>query len=143
MLSWMLFIIKDIIKCHLPIIQSSVWGGQTFLTNMGGKHIWHTRGGIHSFWRAKARSRTRTCGIWLVVCLSGSHKSFVDSKIRIELIIDLWYGFIVHDEVILLTKYCQILPNILQYYWMLYDIGSNIYEDMADIIRYYCFKLKF
>ena len=137
MLSWMLFIIKDIIKCHLPIIQSSVWGGQTFLTNMGGKHIWHTRGGIHSFWRAKARSRTRTCGIWLVVCLSGSHKSFVDSKIRIELIVDLWYGFIVHDKVILFQNivfYCLISSNIIECCMILVQIFMKIWLILSDTI---------
>ena len=38
--------------------------------------------------------------MYLGVWVSGSHKKFVDSKIGIEWINELWYGYIVYDEVI-------------------------------------------
>ena len=54
-------------------------------------------------------------------CLSGSHKKFVNSKILLEWINDLWYGYIVYDEVIYgpklqnIVKYCPVSSNILEY----------------------------
>ena len=70
--------------------------------------------------------RKLVLGLVLVtICLSGSHKKFVFSKILIEGINGLWYGYIVYDEVkycqiyipILsnIAQYCPILPNMVQY----------------------------
>ena len=44
-------------------------------------------------------------GIWVFVRVSGSHKKFVKSKILIEWINDLSYGYIVYDKV----RYCAML----------------------------------
>ena len=58
--------------------------------------------------------------MWVSLWVSGSHKKFVNSKILIESINDLWYGYIVYDEV----RYCPILHDIVNYY----PVSSNIFQ---------------
>ena len=68
--------------------------------------------------------------MWVWIYLSGSHKKFRDSRILIEWINNLAYGYIANDEV----RYCPILynifkyspglPNILEYCAILVNIGG-------------------
>ena len=87
-------------KLHNLKSLTRIWNANTKMTQFSLRQAWHSLPQAIIFIERKVSGY-----------LSESHKKFVNSRILIEWLDDLWYGYIVYREI----RWCSMLHKIVKY----------------------------